>query len=403
MNDDDLTNGHDGDATNDKVNDAPGGGWAVPDWGVGEPPAISRVRDLWLGGLDNFKSDRVAGGAVTELAPWMAGAAKVSRAFLSRAVTVMAKAGVDQFLDLGCGLPYRRGENVHEIAQRARGTARVVYVDNDRVVMAHARARLAIDPQTIAIDGDARELVEILTDPRLLESRHLDWTRPVGVLMIGLLDHLNDAEAMRAVRVLRQTCAPGSYLAIAHATADPAVFEHVNEVSAEEAMMTAINATIRSHSTTRKRPVRTRTAGGVIEVVPAIDDIDAAGWHRATLAAAEAYRRLIGPLYPRSWEQIRGFLDGYDLTEAGPGLVGVDLWQPRYASARACRRRRWRAWDDSRTPQPMTKCTTLEARNVRDLCVGARLRTLPIHPSPRNSLLKSPLPLLNLGVPKSRL
>jgi hypothetical protein len=324
MNDDDLTNGHDRDATNDTTPDL-GGEGVVPDWGLGEPPAISRVRDLWLGGLDNFKSDRVAGGAVTELAPWMADAAKVSRAFLSRAVTVMAKAGVDQFLDLGCGLPYRRGENVHEIAQRARATARVVYVDNDPIVMAHARARLAVDPQTIAVEGDTRELVEILTDPRLLESRHLDWARPVGVLMIGLLDHLRDAEAIRAARTLRQTCAPGSYLAIGHVTADPAVFEHVNEASAEEAMMRAISATVRGHGATRKRSVRTRSVGGVIEVVP---DIDAAEWHRATLAAAEVYRRLIGPLYPRSWEQIRGLLDGYDLTEAGPGLVGVDLWQP---------------------------------------------------------------------------
>lgn len=135
------------------------------------------VQDYWLGGKDNLAADRAAADAVQAIAPWMATGARASRSFLRRAVIRMTETGIEQFLDIGCGLPH--DPNVHQIAQVRNPRARVVYVDNDPTVVAHARARLATDQRTVVMHADAREPDDVLTQAT---KAHLDFARPVGVL-----------------------------------------------------------------------------------------------------------------------------------------------------------------------------------------------------------------------------
>jgi hypothetical protein len=292
-------------------------GSGVGNWGLWEPPSIARVRDHWLGGKDNFGADRAAADAVSALAPWVGTGARVCRSFLRRAVTIMAEAGVDQFVDVGCGLPVGK-ENTHQIAHLVNPAARVLYVDDDRSVLAHARARLQTRPRvTGAVFGDARQMAEILSDLASGADPHvprLDFTRPIGVLMVGVLEHLTNPEADAAVTAVSTTCPPGSYLAIAQTTADPAVFANVQKAGAVYAALAA-----RSADT---KPKRASNAGAAGE---AVQDVDAQGWHRGTLAAAEVYRTLVGPMQPRTWQEIRSFFDGYEVIN--PGVVGVDLWR----------------------------------------------------------------------------
>ncbi len=175
----------------------------------------ARVYDYWLGGKDNFGVDREVGAAVAALAPWIVPGVRANRAFLRRVVHCVADQGVSQFLDIGAGLPTR--PNVHQVAQARDPQARVVYLDNDPVVLAHARALLARDARTMVAAGDARDPAGILADPVVIG--HLDWSRPVCVLLGALPHFLTDTDdPAGTVAALRAAMVPGSFLVISHCT-----------------------------------------------------------------------------------------------------------------------------------------------------------------------------------------
>ncbi|SHN47653.1 S-adenosyl methyltransferase [Cryptosporangium aurantiacum] len=177
-----------------------------------DQPAGARMWDYLLGGKDNFAVDRAAADAIVARLPEMAEFARAGRLFLSRAVGFLAgEAGIRQFLDVGPGLP--TVNNTHELAQRIAPESRVVYVDNDPLVLVHARALLTSSPEgaTDYIDADARDPARILQ----AAAATLDFSRPVAVMMIGILGHIPDADGpAEVVRTIVDALAPGSYLVI---------------------------------------------------------------------------------------------------------------------------------------------------------------------------------------------
>jgi hypothetical protein len=179
---------------------------------------IARVYDYWLGGKDNFAVDREVGDKVLEIHPETALSVRANRAFLARSVRYLAaKEGIRQFLDVGTGLP--SANNTHEVAQAAAPEARVVYVDNDPIVLAHARALLTSSPEgeTGYLDADIKDPDGILAGAAQL----LDFTRPVGVMLVAVLHMLRDEDAPQAI-VDRFMAAvpPGSFLVISHLASD---------------------------------------------------------------------------------------------------------------------------------------------------------------------------------------
>ncbi|MFC9976795.1 SAM-dependent methyltransferase [Spirillospora sp. NPDC127200] len=181
-------------------------------------PVSARVWDYWLGGKDHYEVDREAGERVARQVPGIVAAARADRQFLGRCVRHLARdEGVRQFLDVGTGLP--TADNTHDIAQRAAPESRVVYVDNDPLVLAHARALLTSAPEgaTAYIDADVRDPVRILDEA----AATLDFERPVALMMLALL-HLitDDDEARHIVRELVGALPQGSHVAISHACAD---------------------------------------------------------------------------------------------------------------------------------------------------------------------------------------
>jgi S-adenosyl methyltransferase len=177
-------------------------------------PSIARVYDFMLGGKDNFAIDRMASERALAITPDGPEAARASRAFLGRVVRFLAaEAGIRQFLDVGSGLPTQG--NVHEIAQGVDPAAHVVYVDNDPMVLAHGRALLADEATTTVVHADVRDPRAILDHPVVRE--HIDFGRPVGLLLLSILHHVHDDEDPAAIAaVLRDALPPGSYLALAH-------------------------------------------------------------------------------------------------------------------------------------------------------------------------------------------
>jgi hypothetical protein len=179
---------------------------------------IARVYDYWLGGKDNYAADREAGQAALEAFPYIAGGVRANRAFLARVVRYLAgEAGIRQFLDIGTGIP--TANNTHEVAQAIAPDSRIVYVDNDPVVLAHARALLTSSPEgaTAYLDADFRDIDTILT----AASRTLDFSRPVAIMLIAIL-HLidDDADPHGTVAKLVAAVPSGSYLAISHLSSD---------------------------------------------------------------------------------------------------------------------------------------------------------------------------------------
>ncbi|GAB3890682.1 MULTISPECIES: SAM-dependent methyltransferase [Microbispora] len=228
-------------------------------------PNVARMYDYYLGGKDNFAADRQAAERVMAAAPITREIARANRAFLGRSVRYLAgEAGIGQFLDIGAGLPTR--ENVHQVAQDANAAARVVYVDNDTVVLSHARALLATDTQTRVILGDVRKPGDILTHPDVRDL--LDLSRPVAVLLVAVLHFVPDHEdPYGAVRTLADAMAPGSFLVISHVE------------------------------------------------------------HRPELAGAvKPYERANAPAVGRTFDDIGRFFDGLELVP--PGLVNVRQWRP---------------------------------------------------------------------------
>jgi O-methyltransferase involved in polyketide biosynthesis len=232
-------------------------------------PNVARIYDYFLGGKDNFAADRAAASQIAEAAPEVVRRVKENRAFLGRAVSYLAKAGITQFIDIGTGLPTR--ENVHQVAGRVAPGAKVAYVDNDPVVLTHARALLATDPCTVAIEADMRVPDTILD--AIAHDQFIDMSRPVAILMIAVLHFLpDDDEVAGIVATYRDRMAPGSYLAITHAT--------VGSMSEKN-----LSQAVRTYATTSA-----------------------------------------GSITPRSPEQIEAFFGGLVLQD--PGLVPVAHWRP---------------------------------------------------------------------------
>jgi O-methyltransferase involved in polyketide biosynthesis len=223
--------------------------------------------DYYLGGKDNYRVDREAVERVAEAMPEIRQLAQENRAFLRRAVRYMARQGIRQFIDIGSGLP--TAGNTHEIAQEIAPDARVVYVDNDPVVLAHGRALLAADDNTTVATADMHEPDEVLRHPQTLKL--IDFDQPVGVLMIAMVHFLTVEERASVMGRLRDALAPGSHLTATHVTTDGKPAEAVAQIEA-------------------------------------------------------VYATTPTPIYFRDSAEIGRFFDGFDLVE--PGLVTLDHWHP---------------------------------------------------------------------------
>jgi O-methyltransferase involved in polyketide biosynthesis len=235
-------------------------------------PQSARIWNYWLGGKDNYPVDRAVGDQFREAFPGIVDVARGQRGFLTRAVRHLAgEAGVRQFLDVGTGLP--TADNTHEVAQRVAPDARIVYVDNDPLVLVHARALLTSTPEgaTSYVEADLRDPDTILKEA----ARTLDLGRPTALMLMGIMGHItDDQEAQAIVWRLLGGLPPGSYLALSDGTdTDPA------GVEAQE---------------------------------------------RYNQSGAVPYRL-------RSPERIAAFFDGLELVE--PGVVSCPRWRPEPAEA----------------------------------------------------------------------
>lgn len=232
-------------------------------------PHSARIWNYWLGGRDNYPVDRVAGDQFCEVFPGIVDIARVSRLFLTRAVRYLAgEAGIRQFLDIGTGLP--TVDNTHEVAQRAAPDSRIVYVDNDPLVLAHARALLTSTPEgaTDYIDSDARDPDTILEGV----AKTLDLTKPVALMLLNILGHVADHDEARSIaKRLMDALPSGSYLVVADGT------NVVRGPEFEEAI---------------------------------------AYWNAASPA----------PYYLRHPDQLARYFDGLELLE--PGVVSCPAWRP---------------------------------------------------------------------------
>ena len=228
-------------------------------------PHPARIYDYWLGGKDNFAADRDAAEHALSLVPEFRHYAVGNRKFLVRAVRFLAQSGIRQFLDLGTGLP--TSPNVHEVAQDVDPDCRVVYVDSDPIVAAHASALLATDPPTAAVRADFRDADTVLAEAGQL----LDFSQPVAVMFIASLHHVLDEDDPAGVvgRYL-DAVAPGSYLVLSHCT----------------------------------------------------DDMATEGMRQGSASARERGVTFV----PRSHAKVLRLFGGHDLIE--PGLVQVSYWRP---------------------------------------------------------------------------
>jgi O-methyltransferase involved in polyketide biosynthesis len=229
-------------------------------------PHSARIWNYWLGGKDNYVVDRAAGDQYREIFPGIAVVARTSRGFLTRAVRYLAgEAGIRQFLDIGAGLP--TADNTHEVAQRVAPESRIVYVDNDPMVLAHARGLLTSTPEGACdyLDVDIREPATILD----VVAGLLDFTQPIAFMLMGVMGHFTDEEAYPIVSRLLDGLPPGSYFALYDGA-------NVNE---------AFNEAQRGYN----------ESGAV-------------------------------PYYLRSPEQFARFFEGLELVE--PGVVPVPHWRP---------------------------------------------------------------------------
>jgi len=239
----------------------------LPDGTAADRPSVARLYDFFLGGHHNFAADRELGRRLLAVEPNARYIVAENRAFLGRAVRFLIASGVRQFIDLGSGIPTQ--ENVHEIAKRGAADARVVYVDNDPVAVAHSRQILGDSPLVTVINADLRDPPAVLGHPKVADL--IDFGRPVGLLMITVLHFVPDSDDPAGiVGGFAAALAPGSYLAISHATQEAAP----------------------------------GTAAQVQDL------------YKGTTASA----------YPRTSAEIIRFFSGFELVE--PGLVYLPLWRP---------------------------------------------------------------------------
>ncbi len=210
----------------------------------------ARIYDWWLGGKDNFAADRELGQQIVDLVPMTPASARANRAFLHRAAGMIATEGVHQLLDLGAGLP--TVDNTHSVVQRIDPNNCVVYVDYDPLVIVHARALLAVDGPTIAVQADIRHPEAILTHPEVSEA--IDFTQPVCVLAVAVLHFLSEDENPYAVVArLGEAMAPGSYLVVSHITADGTSKAEADEVMSIMRKGMADPPTYRTHAEVARR------------------------------------------------------------------------------------------------------------------------------------------------------
>ena len=246
----------------------PGGQPATFDTSVAH---VARVYNYWLGGKDHFAADRAAGDQAIRAFPNIVLSARANRAFLARAVHFLAgEAGIRQFLDIGTGIP--SASNTHEVAQSVTPESRVVYVDNDPIVLTHARALLTSGPAgaTDYIEADLRNPQQILAGA----ARLLDFGRPVAVMLMAILQHLDDKDGpYEIVTTLVRALPPGSYLALSHPAKD---------IDAESMakMADALNQTMAEKVTFRDRPAVARFFDGLELVEPGM--VQASKWRPAS-------------------------------------------------------------------------------------------------------------------------
>ncbi|MGY2062369.1 SAM-dependent methyltransferase, partial [Nocardia gipuzkoensis] len=174
-------------------------------------PSASRVYDYFVGGMHNFEIDRTLARQIEAFTPNVAETMRANRDLLRRCVRFLVDAGIDQFLDLGSGIP--TVGNVHEVAQARNPAARVIYADIDPVAVAHSRAILDGNPDAMVVQADVAAPEAILSDPQVRDL--LDFDRPIAVLLLGVLHFVpEEAEPGKCVARLQEAVAPGSYLAI---------------------------------------------------------------------------------------------------------------------------------------------------------------------------------------------
>jgi hypothetical protein len=192
-------------------------------------PHSARIWNYWLGGKDNYAVDRAAGDEYAKVFPGIVDVARASRHFLTRTIRYLAgEAGIRQFLDVGTGLP--TADNTHQVAQQIAPESRIVYVDNDPLVLAHARALLTSTPEgaTAYIHADLHDTGEIMTEA----AETLDFTKPIALILSGILGHVTDTDDARSiVRSLMDALPPGSYLSLNDGTSviAPEEFQEAQE------------------------------------------------------------------------------------------------------------------------------------------------------------------------------
>jgi len=222
---------------------------------------IARIQDYWLGGKDHFEADRVAGDEAVAQLPDMVASVRNTRAFLGRTVRFLAaEAGIRQFLDIGTGIP--TASNTHEVAQGVAPACKVVYVDNDPMVLAHARALLTSSPQgqCAYIDADIREPEKILA----AAAKVLDFTEPVAVVLMAVLQFVPDGSDPHAlVRRVVEAMPGGSYLVISHPAADI-------QAAAMAGMATTLNQLMAQRVKPRSRDAVTAFFDGLDLVEPGV-------------------------------------------------------------------------------------------------------------------------------------
>jgi hypothetical protein len=240
-------------------------------------PNPARIYDYFLSGKDNFPADREVADQLLAIAPVARDVVEDNRAFLRRAVRFLTReAEIRQFIDLGSGLPTQG--NVHEIAQAIAADARVVYVDNDAMVVTHSRALLAGD-NTVAIQADLREPEVILRHPEVREL--IDFNQPIALLMMAILHFIpDDEDPIGIVARFRDALPTGSYLAISHGTRD----------------------------------------------IPVRPDMSAEGMAEMGTRVEQLYQLTTASLVTRTRAQVERFFDGLELVK--PGLVEIQLWRP---------------------------------------------------------------------------
>ena len=240
--------------------------WAPKDVDI-EKASAARLYDFFLGGSYNFEVDRELGRKVAAVAPGVFDFTRLNRAFLRRAVRYLVDQGVDQFLDIGSGIP--TAGNVHEIAQKANPDARIVYVDNEPVAVAHSDLLLEGNPNAIAVEADLRDPDSILGHPKTRQM--LDFSRPIGLLTVAVYHFIPESDEPLALAARYRSALPsGSYLALSHVTMD-AMGEQIRQL-------------------------------------------------------IELYRNSQNPVTARTREQFTAMFEGFDIVE--PGVVFTPQWHP---------------------------------------------------------------------------